>query len=256
MFLISEQSLQYTHFNLSQQFCFLCKWRSNPGPRVLSPTTELLLPNFSYTILDVISLRVLWIWDCLKISLSSFWFLLWLPIISSEMGPHGCQALEGGFDALQNPRWAHTLTCIFCLLCHSRAKHNSNIKKIPLCQSWWQWAFGNIEGGILNTPVTPQRVMDGIFSGCLQGPHFHAGVGGPRGSLRGRVVWVGAWGDTVIQTVSFVNFRLISWFWNSKGKHITMLQTRMDTEEAWKADSTWINVRSTHLRVLMDYGMS
>lgn len=142
------------------------------------------------------------------------------------------------------------LTCVFCLLCHSRDKHNSNIKQIPLCQSWWKWAFGNIEGGILNTPVTPQRVMDGIFSGWLQGPHFHAGVWGPRGSLGGRVVWVGAWGDTVIQTVSFVNFRLISWFWNSKGKRITTLRTRMDTKEAWKADSTWINVRSTHLRVL------
>lgn len=116
--------------------------------------------------------------------------------------------------------------------------------------------LGTQKEGILNTPVTPQRVMHGIFSCWLQGPHFHPGVGGCWGSLGGRVVWVGAWGDTVIQTVSFVNFRLISWFWNLKGKHVTMLQTLTDTKEVWKADSVWINVRSTHVQVLIDYGMS
>lgn len=153
------------------------------------------------------------------------------------------------------PAESHMLTCISYLLCHSCAKHNSNIKQIPLCQSCWKWAFGNIEVGVLNTPVTPQRVMDGILSCCLQGPHFHPGVRGSRGSLGRRVVWVGAWGDTVIQTVSFVNFRLISWFWNLKGKHVTMLQTPTDTKEVRKADSIWINVRSTRVRALIDYGM-
>lgn len=112
----------------------------------------------------------------------------------------------------------HLLTWPFCLLCFSCAEYNSKVKKIPFLKSCWKEAFGNRKEGILNTPVTPQRIMYCIFSCRLQGPHFNPGIRGSWGSLGRRVVWVSAWGNTVIQTVSFVNFRLISWFWNVKGK--------------------------------------
>lgn len=181
---------------------------------------------------------------CLKIVL--FYHLNLLLIYNLSLKQWLCfiKWIQG---ALGNPRGLHLLTCPFHFLCNSCADtipklrwfHLHKLLKINI----WEQKRGNSE----NTPVTPQRTMYCIFSCCLQGPHFNPGVRGSWGSLGGRVVWVSAWGNTVIQTVSFVNFRLISWFWNVKGKYYNALNTDnyKHRKVRIKTDSILINVRST-----------
>lgn len=76
------------------------------------------------------------------------------------------------------PGEQHLLTCPFCLLCHLCAEYNSKIKKIPFFKKLLKINVWEQKEGILNTPVTPQRIMYCIFSCCLQGPHFNPGIRG------------------------------------------------------------------------------